>query len=257
MGRYASKTWGGDVSPRRRGGAIALTLLIHALLFWLLLRIAPELMPPPPPGTRTSSFDVIAEGEDAATQPRKAEARRSGGKASAPAAPNTPPPPQRETADEPGPLTLPPGIILMTRQDYAGADVARLPRDASGTGRSQASGEGEGERAGSEDGGAGGAGGSERLYDVDWYRKPTNAELSPYLRKAGMTGWGMIACRTAADYRVEDCRELDQSPVGSGLARAVREAAWQFRVLPPRVGNKPQLGVWVRIRIEYTNGQPK
>ena len=94
----------------------------------------------------------------------------------------------------------------------------------------------------------------EPLYAAEWYREPTNAQLGAYLPKTMPEGggWGMVACRTAPRFRVEDCVELGQGPPGSHLAGAVRQAAWQFLVRPPRVGGKSLVGTWVRIRIDYT-----
>ena len=64
-------------------------------------------------------------------------------------------------------------------------------------------------------------------------------------------GWGLIACRTAPDYRVEDCVGLDEYPNGSQITRAVLAAAWQFKVRPARVRGRSLVGSWVRIRIDY------
>jgi protein TonB len=39
------------------------------------------------------------------------------------------------------------------------------------------------------------------------------------------------------------------------LGYAIQEAAWQFRVKPPRVDGEYQVGTWVQIRIDITPGQ--
>ena len=59
-----------------------------------------------------------------------------------------------------------------------------------------------------------------------------------------------------AEFRVDDCVALGESR-GSQMARAVLAAAWQFRVRPPRVGGKFLVGEWVRIRIEWTEGEAR
>jgi protein TonB len=95
--------------------------------------------------------------------------------------------------------------------------------------------------------------GGVQLFEAEWYRRPTNAELSPFLpNNAPAQGWGLVACKTVDHYHVDNCQTLGESPLGSGFARAVRLAAWQFLVLPPRVNGKVQVGSWVRIRIDYT-----
>jgi protein TonB len=60
----------------------------------------------------------------------------------------------------------------------------------------------------------------------------------------------MIACRTVADFKVDDCVAVAESG-GSQLTRAMLAAAWQFRVRPPRIGGRLQVGEWVRIRFDY------
>jgi protein TonB len=91
----------------------------------------------------------------------------------------------------------------------------------------------------------------EPLYAAAWYREPYESELRGYLSTASGPGWGLIACRTVPDYRVEDCVALDEHPTGSNIARSALAAAWQFRVRPPRLGGRLQVGEWVRIRIDY------
>jgi hypothetical protein len=166
-----------------------------------------------------------------------------------------PPPPERARsvvkvenashASAPHQQKVPPlNMVMLTRQDYAASDIAVLPsHKASGV---------QGTDAGSDSGTSDGPGG-EKMYDVAWYREPTHAELAPYLPATGPeVGSAVIACRMIEKFHVEDCRELGESPSGSGLSRALRLAAWQFLVRPPRIGGRSILGGWVRIRFEFT-----
>lgn len=251
---YRSSPDSGGTSPRRRIVSLVLTAIVHLLLLLMLLRIAPFIPSSGPPQSKTVTFDVAAEGENATPRPTAKAREKGGSRAKAAPTPPPPPPPKQPPQERPAPVALPPGFIMMSRDQFASSDIDRMPRSPGNAGAAKAEGSGDD----SADADAGGSGGSERLYDVDWYRKPTSAELGFYLpKRPGLSGWGMIACRTAANYRVEDCREIGQSPAGSGFARAVREAAWQFRVLPPRVGSRPVIGAWVRIRIDYVEGTAK
>ena len=126
--------------------------------------------------------------------------------------------------------------IEMSSDQMAASDIRNLPRALPGQGDSEVVGRGPH---------------GELLYNAEWAREPTDAELAGYLPKNAPDGWGLIACKTIPGNRVDDCVELGQSPPGSHLASAVRQAAWQFHVRPPRKGGKPLIGEWVRIRIDY------
>ena len=90
------------------------------------------------------------------------------------------------------------------------------------------------------------------LYRAEWYREPSNAELNGYVKAMPPGGgWALIACKTVANYHVENCQSMGESPLGSGLGRDMRLAAWQFLVRPPRHGGKPLIGSWVSIRIDF------
>ncbi|TSB02033.1 hypothetical protein [Sphingorhabdus contaminans] len=96
--------------------------------------------------------------------------------------------------------------------------------------------------------------GGAQLYPVAWLREPYIAELAPYLAAVKRIPPGAsadIACRMAERNRVENCQIIGENPRGTGLAKALRLAAWQFLVKPPRIDNKAQLGVWVRIHFDF------
>ena len=109
-----------------------------------------------------------------------------------------------------------------------------------------------GSNVGSDSQRVGSASNGEPLYAAQWYREPTQQEMAGYLSTATGPATALIACRTVANYRVEDCELIGESPQGSQIGRAVMAATWQFRVRPARIGGRSQVGSWVRIRIDYT-----
>jgi hypothetical protein len=246
-----SGTYLGRAPLSRRAVMFLLVLLVHVLIAVLGLLLSPPHIPPPkPPGEAyMTMLPPMAE-------PRKVpaaapKAQRSSGKpvARKPTKPITTP--KREKNPTPPSLT---GLI-------AGAETFDLAKVAPTELAESKAGEGEtgvdtGQDAhtvyGPVQGGSTGPHG-EPLYPAEWYREPTHAELNGYLKNGAPEGsWAIIACRTVEQYRVEDCIELEQNPPGSGLSGALRQAAWQFRVRPPRVGGKLLVGAWVRIRIDFT-----
>lgn len=188
------------------------------------------------------TFDVSGRNEDAgADAPRKPKAEREKKVEAAK------PEPVKQPVVTPEPTKTKPAFsfLKMSHDDFVASDIGKMK--SSGLARSGAADGGSGGTYGPGEGPGGAI-----LYRAEWYREPSDAQLGGYLPANGpTTGWGEVACQTVKDYRVENCQILGESPRGSGFARAVQDAAWQFQVVPPRVNGKPQLGTWVRIRISY------
>ncbi len=135
-------------------------------------------------------------------------------------------------------------MIKMSGADFAASDISKLGKSGSGSGNSKGTmGPGEGPQG-------------QRLFRAEWHREPSRAELAGYMTEQSVGGkWAEIACRTIENYRVDNCQMLGESPPGSGLARALRQAAWQFQVRPPRIDGKPQVGAWVKIHFDFVRGE--
>ena len=224
---------------RRRASGLVLALAVEILLVLVLMtlgRFAPEAKK----ASQALVVDLVPESHsrEAVVQ---SPARQQPVAHSATTPTLRPPPvvlPAKPTIAVPPPA--PPKaspLIEMSSADMAAADLANLPKAGSGS-------DGDSEVVGTGPHG-------ETLYRAEWARHPTDAELGGYLPANAPDGFGLIACKTIANDRVDDCIELDQEPRGSHLASAVRQAAWQFRIRPPRRNGVPLIGSWVSIRIDY------
>lgn len=221
---------------RRRASGLALALAVNLGLLLVLLQLGIVVLPIDRPTSSALVIDLLPESHAVRDE---AAAARAKPKALARPLPQRPRPPRTPPITSPIRATNPLPWIEMSREDYAAADLKVIPRASAGGGSA----------GDSEEVGRGPHG--EVLYAAEWAREPTDAELGGYLPANAPDGYGLIACKTIPGNRVEDCVELENSPPGSHLARAVRQAAWQFRVRPPRRGGKPMVGEWVRIRIDY------
>ena len=217
---------------RTRATALALTLAIMALIVAALLQLG--LLP----DVKTKPSDRLTA--IALSAAKSAERAKSAQPAAARPKQVTLVPPR----PVPVPVPAPPAFIKLSRADFAASDITSLGRK---TGEA-----GEGSSGGTAMGPGEGPGGA-RLYNAEWYREPSHAEIGGYLPGGAPPGsWALIACQTIERYHVDNCQQIDESPRGSGLARAMRQAAWQFLVRPPRVGGKPIPNAWVRIRIDFS-----
>ncbi len=244
--------WRAQLGPRALG--ILLALAIEALLVLMIVLIGLNHAEPTPSAGSIASFDVQgvnAEEQAPAEEPPPSSPTPQARAAETPTEEDlAPPPPELPAAvalNPTGPL-----MIEVPPDQMADLDISNLPRrrpDAP-TGRSYgpsapSSSSGDSQVVGTMPNG-------EPLYGARWYREPSQQELRGYLSTADIDSWALIACRTASDYRVEDCIGLEEYPQGSNMLRAVLAAAWQFEVRPPRRGNTSLVGSWVRIRIDYT-----
>ena len=230
-------------SPRERAISALLSLALCLALAFMIVRMGAMGPSLPANGSRLVAVDVSAHESDKPRQAQRSPAHHVAA-ASATAPVITPPPPV--PASSPVPAL---NLIPLTREQLASADIGRMPR------RGPAAGPPAPQDGGADGGGSGDGPGGARLYAAEWVREPTNAELATYIphEAAAPGAWATIACRTIDRFHVEDCREMEESPPGSGLARGLRQAAWQFLVRPPRVNGKALVGSWVRIRFEFSH----
>jgi protein TonB len=212
--------------------SLALALAINLALLLLLIQLGVVTLPTKP-SSRALTVDLLPESRNAsAEQTAKNTVQQRSSSKPVP----KPPPivlPVKPTIAASRPSTQP--WIEMSKQDLDAADISKIAASgASGAGDSEVVGHGPN---------------GDPLYAAEWAREPTDAEIGGYWPH-NVSGWGLVACKTIANDRVNDCIELDQGPAGSHLASAVRQAAWQFRVRPPRKGGRALVGAWVRILIE-------
>ena len=231
-----------DRTPlQRRISGFGLAVGVNLLLLLVLLGLGVIPAPKRQPSTAIT-IDMLPESHSAAsTQPTKAVAQQT--RTTNRPVPKPPPivlPVKPTITPPPPPAEKSQPWIEMSHDQLASADLRNIP--TAGDGRS-----GDSEVVGRGPHG-------ELLYAAEWAREPTDAEIDGYWPH-NVSGWGLVACKTIPNDRVDDCVELDQNPHGSHLAAAVRQAAWQFRVRPPRKGGREMIGTWVRILIEVdSNG---
>lgn len=225
---------------RRRTTAFAIVVAGHLLLMLLFLHLSPPLASPA--GEKVSSFELLPDRSEQQeeTQDEAEETEEAIEPPTPPEIVSAPPPPVEL------PYKLP--IISLTREDFAAADIAKMPK-AEGAAADAAS---PGDSVPLPGSGPNG----EPIYNAEWQRRPTQAELAYYVPAyVPRPGWALIACQTAERFRVENCQEVGQSHGGVASAAAIREAAWQFRVIPPRKGGKRLIGAWVQIRIDFLEAE--
>ncbi|WP_374135747.1 hypothetical protein [Sphingomonas sp.] len=239
----------------RRLVAFLLALLIEGLLVLVLLTLNQRATDPKKAERAPLSFQLIPASEKGggSPAPKPVPAPRAEPQ---PPKPETrvdvtpvPVPPPIPTPTEPKPMPptkdLFPDLVRLDKDTLSAADIGAIP-SAPGSANN-----GRGKDSVAAYGPGAGPGG-EPLYNAEWVREPTRAELAYYLPPIRESGWALIACKTVPGNRVDNCRTMGESPLGSGLSRGFRQAAWQFRVYPPRIGGKPIIGAWVRIYYELT-----
>jgi protein TonB len=226
---------------KRRASSFALALAINLGLLLVLMTLGIIPAPEGQKALRGIVVDLVPDSRSASqTKSTKAEAHRQKVETHKPV-PKPPPiilPVKPTIAPPPQPSIKKQSWIEMSSEDMAASDISKLPKAGSGSaGDSEVVGRGPN---------------GESLYAAEWAREPTNAELAGYLPHDPPDGWGEIACKTIPGNRVDDCVEIGQSPRGSHLASAVRQAAWQFRVRPPQKNGRPMIGEWILIHIDYS-----
>lgn len=222
-------------SPRaRRVLAFALVVLVHILLAIVLLTVSPEFAKV---AKQVTAMELLPDLEPPAA---KSLAKKADTVVDKPRPPtSTIPPPVVK-------MERPPSEPLFEKQLFDAVDITKLPNAKAESAAAAPSGDSPVTY------GPGAGPGGAQLFVAEWVREPTDAELKYYIAgKSSPGAVAVIACQTVGRNLVENCQQMEEQPRGSGLARALIEASWQFRVRPPRLNGQPQVGTWVRIRFTF------
>ena len=246
---YSEPTdWNRD-DLRRRGLGLFIALFLEFIIILAILSLSMRAGGPASGPRGLSTFSLEAEAESAAAADKSETQTPLPQKQQSTVTPPLPKPllPPVNPVKAPPPN---PDFIKVSKSEFDAMDLSKLPAGG-GSGSGDSKGSGQGPKGNMGPGlGPGGA----QLYPVAWLREPYDSELAPYLAAVKRIPPGAsadIACRMAEHNRVENCQIISETPRGTGLAKALRLAAWQFLVKPPRIDNKPQLGVWVRIHFDF------
>jgi protein TonB len=227
----------------RRAIAMVVALALEALLLLALLTLGRTVEPPQGGQLTEVSLEARDMAEPEAEEPTPENSPPRPNESSAPQPVETSAP---EVAPAPTPVSripLPTAPLVPPPAEARPAPPRAVIRDqAAGppnTGAPQSS---DSERVGTAPDGS-------PLYAAQWYREP-GEEFRGFL-SAASPGWGLMACRTIANFYVADCVPLGETP-GSRLNRSMLAGAGVLRVRPPRLGGRSLVGSWVRIRIDYT-----
>jgi protein TonB len=221
-------------SAEGRLGGFLFAMAMVALLLLMLIRMGAFPGEGPERGSRLVAVEFSRSSPAAAAAKAAVAVHRT-------VTPLAPPPvtPPRAII----PLQPKPAIVAVSSADFAASDIGKL-------GQSSGASPGSGKPVYGPGEGPGGV----HLFPAEWVREPTDAELVTYLPARGVPpgSWATIACQTIEHFHVENCQPLSEAPLGIGLSRGLRNAAWQFLVRPPRNGGKYEIGTWVRIRFTFT-----
>jgi len=238
----------GFARRRDRASALGLTLVSYVVMLAILVVFEKG------PLARISADDalntilVTPPKSPSPPPPRQPPSRREGGS-----------PKRAKLAPEPAlvPQTAAPAVIApiidLPKTEFAEEGPASAASGPSRIGGAGSGSGGNGAGTGSQSGSGGPA-----IYRAEWQRLNSPAELNRNMPRhvpQGI-GWGEIVCRASTGFRVTDCKLWGESPKGSGYGQAVLGIADVFRVKPPIVDGKPQLGAWVLIHIGYYNSNP-
>lgn len=226
----------------RRAVAMTIALAIQILLLLALLSLSLSVEQPQKAQVTEVSISAEDVAEAAAEEPASKQS---------PQQRTEQPTPRPVEASEPAPTLPPAAVIPLPTAPVAPPPPADPPRQTPravirdqvygppDTGRPAST---DSERVGTAPDGS-------PLYAAQWYRQP-GKEFDGFLTAAS-PGYGLMACRTIADFYVTDCVALSETP-GSMLTRSMLAGSGVLRVRPPRRGGRSLVGSWVRIRIDYS-----